>query len=622
MTLRDLIHDGRVHLLDGAMGTVLYSQGIFVNVCYDELNLTEPERVRRVHEAYLHAGAGIIETNTFGANPVKLSAHGLEARTEEVNRAAARLAREAAGRRAQVVGAVGPLGLRIEPWGPTSRDEAIAHFARQVEGLLAGGVDGFILETFSDVEELKAALAAVRGLSELPILAHVTVGEEGSTAMGTSVEEAARILEAAGADVLGLNCSVGPAVVLDGIERMAEVTRRPLSAIPNAGVPRAVGDRKIYLASPDYLALYARRLVEAGARFLGGCCGTTPEHIRAMAEAVARLQPPPRVQVAVGERNGPPPSRPPVDGELPVADRSPWGAKLAGGGFLLSAEVVPPRGWEVDPMVEGVKALRGAGVDAVTVADSPRARSRMGALPASLILQREGEGEIITHYTCRGRRMSGMISDLLGAAAAGIRNVLLVTGDPPTEGPYADHEVVFDIDSIGLTNVVRQMNRGLEPGGGELGAPTRFVIGAAVNPGAHDLEREMDRLYWKVEAGADFLVTQPVFDFEGFQRFLEAAPLGPVPLLAGITPLASLRQAEFLAHEVPGIVVPERILERMRRAESSGGEEGARAEGVAIAGEVLEAVRPLVRGIHLTAPGGSVAGILEVLGEAVGGREG
>lgn len=608
MTLRDLIDDGRVHLLDGAMGTVLYAQGVFVNVCYDELNLTDPVRVRRVHEAYLHAGAELLETNTFGANPVKLSAHGLDARTEEINRAAARLAREAAGERARVLGAIGPLGLRIEPWGPTSRAEATGLFGRQVAGLLEGGVDGFILETFADLEELKVALAAVRGATDLPVFAQVTVGEEGNTPFGTSVEEAARALDAAGADVLGLNCSVGPAVVLDGIERMAAVTDRPLSALPNAGVPRSVGDRKIYLASPEYLALYARRLVEAGARFIGGCCGTTPDHIRAMREAVSLLQPPRRVAVSA-----PPPPRPSDAREAPLEERSPWGAKLAGREFLVTAEVVPPRGWQVEGMVAAARALRDAGVDAVTVADSPRARSRMGALPASALLQREvGEG-IIAHYTCRGRRMPGMISDLLGAAASGLRNLIVVTGDPPTEGPYADAEAVFDIDAIGLTNVVRQLNRGLDPGGAPIGDPTRFVVGVAANPGAVDLERELDRLYWKVEAGADFIVTQPVFDPGALERFLERAPVGRVPVLAGISPPSSLRQAEFLAHEVPGIVVPAPVLERMRRAQEEGGDAGARQEGVRIAREVLDAVRPLVRGVHLTSAGGSVDGVAEIV---------
>jgi methionine synthase / methylenetetrahydrofolate reductase(NADPH) len=468
MTLRDLIDDGRVHLLDGAMGTVLYAQGVFVNVCYDELNLTDPVRVRRVHEAYLHAGAELLETNTFGANPVKLSAHGLDARTEEINAAAARLAREAAGERAGVLGAVGPLGLRIEPWGPTSRTEATGLFGRQVAGLLEGGVDGFILETFADLEELKVALAAVRGATDLPVFAQVTVGEEGNTPFGTSVEEAARALDAAGADVIGLNCSVGPAVVLDGIERMAAVTDRPLSALPNAGVPRSRGGPEDLPGQPGVSG--PLRPAPGGGRgpihrrMLRHHPGPHPGH----AGGGGRLQPAPRTQVAVSARAAPAPLRRPGD---PPGGALRLGSEAGGHGLPDLRRGGPPPGVADRRMVAAARALQEAGVDAVTVADSPRALSRMGALPASTHPPAGGGGEILTHYTCRGRRMPGMISDLLGAAAAGIRNLVLITGDPPTEGPYADAEAIFDIDAIGLTNVVRRFNRGLDPGGNPHGSP-------------------------------------------------------------------------------------------------------------------------------------------------------
>jgi len=612
MTLRDCIDDGRIHLLDGAMGTVLYAQGVFVNVCYDALNITDPDRVKRVHEAYLHAGSDLLETNTFGANPVKLSAHGLDGRTEEINRTAARLAREVAGERAGVVGAIGPLGVRIEPWGPTSREEAAALFGRQIAGLLEGGVDGFILETFSDLEELRVALAAVRAATSLPVIAQVTLGEDGRTPFGSPVEEVARTLEADGADVIGVNCSVGPAVVLDGIERMAEVTGRPLSALPNAGVPRAVGDRKIYLASPEYLALYARRLVEAGARFLGGCCGTTPDHIRAMREAVARMQAPPRTVHPVrrnleGARPGGAPSA-----ELPLATRSEWGAALAGGDFLLSAGLTPPRGWDTRDFVAAARALREAGARCVGVADAPWALPRMGSLAGALILQREGVGEVMAQYTARGRRMPAMTGDLLGAAASGIRNVLLLTGDLPTEGPGGDSDALFDIDSIGLTNVVRRLNSGLDAAGNPLGSPTPFVIGVRTNPEAVDLERELDRLRWKVEAGADFIQTQPVFDVSRFRSFLERAGLlsgreGTPPVIAAVAPFTSLRHAEFLAHEVPGVTIPPALLDRMRAADERGGEEEAHAEGIRIAYELARELRPLVRGVHIVDGGRAVA---------------
>jgi methionine synthase I (cobalamin-dependent)/5,10-methylenetetrahydrofolate reductase len=610
-TLRDLLTDSGVHVLDGAMGTMLYSRGVFVNVCYDELTLKQPGLVQEVHEAYVRAGAEIIETNTFGANPVKLSGFGLDERTEEINRAAAVLAHRAARGRALVVGAVGPLGIRIEPWGSTARSEAVAHFTRQTRGLAEGGVDGFILETFSDLEELHAALEAARAAAPgLPVMAQMTVAEDGNTSYGTPVETIAARLTEWGADVVGLNCSVGPAPMLDAIERMAEVTTTALSAQPNAGLPRAVGDRRIYLASPDYMAQYARRLLASGARFIGGCCGTTPEHIRRIRECVADTKP--RL-VAVGVPASPP-SEPTEARQVPLAARSEWGRKLATGGFVRSVEVVPPRGWDPSAMLRQCRALREAGVDAVNLVDGPRAQSRMGVVPASLIIEREVGLETVFHYTCRDRNMLGMLSDLLGAAAGGLRNVLIVTGDPPTAGPYPDATAVFDIDSIGLTNVVRRLNQGLDPGGASVGEPTRFVIGVAANQGSLDPELELERFHWKVEAGAEFAVTQPVFDLGELERFLERIAPWRIPVIAGIWPLTSLRNAEFLANEVPGARVPEVVLERMQRAEA-GGTEAAHAEGIRIAQEVLEAVRGMVQGVQVSTPGGRVEVALEALGQ-------
>jgi homocysteine S-methyltransferase len=613
--LRDLLTDSRVHLLDGAMGTMLYSRGVFVNVCYDELTLTQPGLVQEVHEAYVRAGAEILETNTFGANPVKLSGFGLEARTEEINRAAAALAHRTARGRARVVGAIGPLGIRIEPWGPTGRSEAVAHFSRQARGLAEGGVDGFILETFSDLEELHAALEAARAAAaDLPVIAQMTVAEDGNTSYGTPVETIAARLVEWGADVVGLNCSVGPAPMLDAIERMAEIASTPLSAQPNAGLPRAVGDRRIYLASPDYMAQYARRLIAAGARFIGGCCGTTPEHIRRIRECVADAQP---RRVAVGIPAGAPTS-PPAESAgtppVPLEARSQWGRKLTAGEFVRSVEVVPPRGWDPEPMLEQCRALREAGVDAVNLVDGPRAQSRMGVVPAALIIEREVGLETVFHYTCRDRNMLGMLSDLLGAAAGGLRNVLIVTGDPPTAGPYPDATAVFDIDSIGLTNVVRRLNQGRDPGGASVGEPTRFVIGVAANQGAPDLELEIERFHWKVEAGAEFAVTQPVFDPEELTRFLARISAFRIPVIAGIWPLTSLRNAEFLANEVPGARVPESVLERMRQAEARG-PAAAHGEGARLAQEVLESVRGMVQGIQVSTPGGRIGTALEALGQ-------
>jgi methionine synthase I (cobalamin-dependent)/5,10-methylenetetrahydrofolate reductase len=609
-SLADRIADGRVHVLDGAMGTMLYERGVFVHVCYDEINLTQPDLVREIHEEYVRAGAEILETNTFGANPVKLSSYGLEGETETFNEAAARLARDAAGERVSVVGAIGPLGIRIEPFGPTAREEAEAYFGRQVDGLLAGDVDGFILETFSDLEEMAAAFRAARARSTLPIIAQMTTTEGGKTAYGTDVEAIARRLVALGADVIGLNCAVGPAGMLDAIERMGALTDRPLSAQPNAGLPRDVGDRKIYLASPEYMARYARRFIESGVRFIGGCCGTTPEHIRRIRDHVITLQPrrsqPVIARAAVTAPAGVEPS--------PLADRSRWGAKLARGEFLVSVELLPPKGWRPDELLARVRRLKEAGIDAVNLFDTPRAQSRMGVLPAAMLVEREVGIETVVHYTCRDRNMLGMVSDILGAAATGLRNILIVTGDAPAMGPYPDTTAVFDIDSIGLTNVVYRLNHGLDPGGSAIGEPTRFVIGVGVNHGAVDLEREVKRFYWKVDAGAEFAVTQPVFDPATLAAFLERVRDFRIPVLAAIWPLISLRNAEYLANEVPGVRVPPAVIERMRAAQAHGDAAAAR-EGVLIAREVLAAVRGLVQGVHLAAPFGRIEAALDVIAE-------
>jgi methionine synthase I (cobalamin-dependent)/5,10-methylenetetrahydrofolate reductase len=609
-SFRDLLADGRVHVFDGAMGTMLYGKGIFLNVCYDELALRQPDLVREIHREYVKAGAELLETNTFGANPFKLAHYGLAAETERINAAAGRVAREAAGGRAVVLGAIGPLGVRVEPYGETGLDQAQAAFARQAAGLLEGGVDGFILETFSDVSELGAAVKAVRSLSTLPIVAQMTVGTDGKTYYGTDPSVFGPALQAMGVDVVGVNCSVGPHGVLEAIEKLARVVTVPLSAQPNAGLPREVEDRKIYMASPEYMGTYAKRMVEAGARFVGGCCGTTPEHIKAIAGFVQSVSPRHSTAVAAA-----PASAQPME-PVPLAERSRLAAKLAAGRFITTVEIVPPKGVNPEPMFEQVRQLKAAGVDAVNVPDGPRAQSRMGALLSGLLIQREIGMEAVVHYACRDRNLLGMLSDLLGAAASGLNNLLIVTGDPPKMGPYPEATAVFDIDSIGLANLVSRLNRGLDPGGNSIGEPTRFLIAVGVNPASPDKERELRRLAWKVEAGAELAITQPVFDLDQLDRFLEeVAPLH-IPIVAGIWPLVSLRNAEFLANEVPGVTVPAAVLERMRAASARGKEE-ALQEGVRIAQEMLAAVRTRVRGAQVAAPLGRVPVALEVLAETL-----
>jgi methionine synthase / methylenetetrahydrofolate reductase(NADPH) len=594
--------------VDGAMGTVLYGRGVFLNVCYDELSIRQPDLVRDIHREYVRAGAELLETNTFGANPLKLATYGLAGETERINAEAARLAREAAGERAAVLGAIGPLGIRVEPFGEMSLEEARAMYERQARGLLEGGVQGFILETFSDVAELGAALQAVRGCSDLPIIAQMTVGTDGKTHYGTDPVVFGPELAAMGADVIGVNCSVGPHGVLEAVEKLARVVSVPISAQPNAGLPREVGDRKIYMASPEYMASYSRRMVEAGARFVGGCCGTTPDHIRAIVGFVQSVSP--RHTFDVGTFPAPAPAVA-ID-PVPLAARSRLGAKLAEGRFVTTVEIVPPKGVDPTPMFEQVRQLKAAGVDAVNVPDGPRAQSRMGALLSALMIEREVGLEAVVHYACRDRNLLGMLSDLLGAAAAGIRNLLIITGDPPKMGPYPEATAVFDIDSIGLTNLVSRLNRALDPGGNPIGLPTKFVIGVGVNPAAPDFERELKRFAYKVEAGAEYAVTQPVFDLDQLDRFLARVEGFRIPIVAGIWPLISLRNAEFLANEVPGVSVPDAIVDRMRVASARGKEE-ALAEGVRISREMLVAVADRVQGAQVSAPLGRVPVALEVL---------
>ncbi len=603
---RELLERGVV-LFDGAMGTELYSRGVFINTCFDELNLTAPDLVRAVHEDYLAAGADVIETNSFGANPVKLQPFGLAEKCREINLASARTAREAAGDRALVAGAVGPLGVQIEPLGPTSVAEAREFFRCQIEALVEGGVDLLVFETFGDLSELQQALLGARDVCDLPLVAQVTVVESGHTIQGAAAERCAVVLERWGADVIGVNCSVGPEPTLAAIERMAEAIKTPLSAQPNAGIPRAVDGRNIYLSSPEYFAEYAKRFVGAGVAVLGGCCGTTPAHIKAMRAGVRALQPQ-RPQVAV---SAPGEVEDAVE-PMPQAERSAFGAKLERGEFVVAVEFTPPRGPVADRVIAGVKAVADH-VDAINIPDGPRASARMSPLALGLLIQQQVEVEVMLHYTCRDRNLLGIQSDLLGAAALGIRNLLLITGDPPKLGTYPDATAVFDVDAIGLTHIVNWLNHGLDVARNPIGAPTAFVFDVGVNPGTVKLDHEIHRFEYKVEAGAEFAITQPVFDVRQLESFLKRTRHCRIPVLAGIWPLTSLRNAQFMRNEVPGAFVPDAIMTRMAAAEDQG---RAREEGNQVALEILSQVRELVQGVQISVPLGRYKRVLKLLEEA------
>jgi methionine synthase I (cobalamin-dependent)/5,10-methylenetetrahydrofolate reductase len=627
--------DARVLVCDGAMGTMLYSKGIFLNRSFDELNLTQPDLVAEVHQAYSRAGADILETNTFGANRIKLGAFSLADRVHAINIQGARIARHAARDQAYVAGAIGPLGIRIEPWGKTGVDEAEEYFREQAKGLFEGGVDLFILETFRDLNEISAAIRAVRSVCQLPVVAQMTTEDDGHSLDGTPPEQFAPALEAAGADAIGVNCSVGPAAMLETIERIARVTRARLSAQPNAGKPRDVEGRNIYLCSPEYMASYARRFILNGVKIVGGCCGTTPDHIRQIKAAVKALAPPPRI---AADSNKPPittdpnqprittdPNQPRITTDLrrsaaeaqPVERdaKSRMANAIARRSFVVAVELLPPRGHRTDGLVEQARTLKIHGVDIVNVPDGPRASARMSALAMAVLVQQQAGLEPILHYTCRDRNLLGMQSDLLGAHAMGVRNLLIITGDPPKVGDYPDATAVFDVDSIGLTNVVSRLNRGVDIGGQPIGAATAFHIGVALNPAAPNLDEEIRRFEYKVEAGAEFAVTQPIYDLEAFERVLKRIEHVRIPIVAGLAPFESVRHAEFLANEVPGVHVPDSLLDRMRQAESAG--QGP-AEGLTIAREVASALRGVVQGLQITTastasnPLPAVLGVLEV----------
>jgi methionine synthase / methylenetetrahydrofolate reductase(NADPH) len=601
---RNAVTDDRVYVFDGAMGTMLYQRGVYINRCYDELNLASRDLVLGIQRDYVKAGADIIETNTYGANRLKLAGYGLDDKAYEINHAGVRIAREAAGERAFVAGAIGPLGVRLEPYGKTSAEEAQGIFRQQAEALLEGGVDLFVLETFSDVAEIQQAILAVRAISDLPIVAQITIQTDGNTSYGTAPEIFTKQLDEWGADVIGLNCSVGPATMLEALEKMRTVTRRKLSAQPNGGLPRQVDGRMFYMASPEYMAKYAKRLIQAGAKFVGGCCGTTPEHIKQIANAAAALSPGRSIVRVMAPEEKPPDVR-----VVPREERSRFAKKICAGEFVTSVEIVPPKGCDPSKMLEGVSLLKEAGVDAVNVPDGPRAQSRMGVLAVSTLIEQRVGIETVVHYCCRDRNLLGMTSDLLGAAGLGLRNLLIITGDPPKMGPYPEATAVFDIDSIGLVNMVNRLNHGLDIGGNPIGGPTAFHIGVGVNPCAVDLDYELRRFEWKVEAGAEFAITQPTFDVDQLKNFLKRIETYRIPIVAGIWPLVSYRNAEFLANEVPGVVVPESVLKRMQRITDK---DAAREEGLAIARETLLEVRELVQGVQVSAPFGRVQYALDV----------
>jgi homocysteine S-methyltransferase len=604
----------RVLVADGAMGTMLYSRGVFINRCFDELNVSQPDLVRQIHQEYAKAGAEILETNTYGANRVRLAAFGFADKLGDINRAAVRLAREAANGGPFVAGAIGPLGVRIEPLGPTSFAEARAAFREQIDALLESGVDLLLLETFGNLDELREAVHAARDAAgnDVALIAQVTIDDFGYLPGGTDTETFTREMDSWPIDVMGLNCSVGPKAMFETIERMLQFSTKPLSAMPNAGVPMRIEGRNMYLCSPEYMAQYARRLLWAGVRVIGGCCGTTPDHIKLIRSETRSLQPlQTKLAVTVEEPQAKAQALEPVA----MATKSKLGAKLAEGKFVAFVEILPPRGIDASRELAGARLCAQHGIDCINVPDGPRASARMSAQVTCQLIQEQAGIEAVNHFCCRDRNILGIQSELLGAHAVGVRNLICITGDPPRMGSYPDATAVFDVDAIGLVNIVHNLNHGLDIGGNPMGSQTALLIGVGANPGAVNMDEEIRRFEWKVEAGAEYVVTQPVFDLELLENFLKRIERVKIPVICGIWPLTSFRNAEFMVNELR-VPVPEEFMQRMRCADNA---EKARAEGVAIAREMVARVRPMVEGVQLSAPFGRYQMALDVA-EAIGPR--
>ena len=602
---RKFLHEEPVIIIDGGMGTSLYDRGIFINQSFDGINLSNPNMVKEVHQEFVDAGADIIVTNSWGANRLKLLPHGLEEKVYEINKKAAEIAREIAGDLVYVAGVIGPLGKKVRPYGSIPIQEAYEFFKEQAQGLLDGGVNLFILETFTYLEELEQAAKAVKDISSLPLLSLVTVKEEGTTLIEMEPEGYIPIMESWEVDGVGVNCSIGPHAMLTAVEKIMKVATLPVIAEPNAGIPRNVEGRNLYLCSPEYISTYVQRYIELGVKIVGGCCGTKGEHIKSIRNAAKTVHPG-RLTKKIKLK---PVELPDVE-IIPTEQKSRFAKKIVTGKFTISIELVPPKGWDFSKIVEKAEVLYEKGIDCINIPDGPRASSRMSPQVLAHLVQREVGIETILHYCCRDRNLLGMQSDILGNYAAGLRNLIIITGDPPKVGDYPDATAVFDVDSIGLTRIVHNLNRGIDIGNNPIGNPTGYFIGIGANPDAVDIEREIDRFHRKAAAGAEFAVTQPVFDVESLLSFIDSVKKDNVPIIAGVWPLVSYRNAEFMNTEVPGIVVPDSILERMKKHTTK---EDALQEGIQIARETLSAIKDRVRGAQVSAPFGRIEYALRVL---------
>lgn len=592
-------------IFDGAIGTEIYKHHFFINACFDNLCLTAPDVITKIHQSYAAAGADVMTTNTFGANRARLATFGLVESIEAINRAGVQLARAAGGEEVLIAGSVGPVfdlvQSQADPLG-----ESVKILREQADILAEAGADFILFETFATCNGVTAAVKTAETLT-IPYMVSITVDRNGDSAKGEPLVRMIQPLLDAKVPpaAVGLNCGEGPEGMLSALEKLMPMTTFPVIVQPNAGLPKQIDGRLIYMASPEYFATYAIRYANLGARGVGGCCGTGPDHIREIAQSVRPLKKSEYQGLIYDVGVTDVPEKEPV----PLDEKSKFSAKLARGEWVTSVEITPPRGFDLSSTVQKAVQCREAGVDAINLPDGPRASSRLSPIVTALEIQRQAKIETVLHCCCRDKNLIGMQADLLGCAAEGIHNILFITGDPPKLGDYPFATAVFDVDSIGIVKIQHRLNRGLDLGGKPFDFPTRTLIGVGADPNAIDMTREIRRLHEKIDAGAEFLMTQPVFDPDALARFLDLANIS-IPVVAGIWPLASLRNAEFMKNEVPGVVVPDIIMERMCQAQSK---EDQRSTGIAIAREAASAIRGIVQGIQVSAPFGNVDTALAVL---------
>jgi len=596
-----------VVLFDGGIGTEIYNRGVFINNCFEEMNLINPTLIQQVHEDYVKAGADVIETNTFGASYYKLNNFQLHDKLYEINFRGAQIAKEATNSNTYVAGSVGPLGVQIEPLGAISIEEAKEKFKLQIQPLIDGGVDLFILETFTYPNEIRAAVEAINELCSLPIIAQMTIDDDGTTLTGATSLTMIRELEKLNTLAIGVNCTVGPQTMLEWLEEAHKYTNKPISVMPNAGKPKNIDGRNIYLTSPEYLGEYAKHYIQSGATIIGGCCGTTPEHIKRMRNMIDAIKPElkrAKIKIPTVVVNE-------TITKIPVEQKSRLARRMADGKFVTFVELLAPKGINAQKEIAKAREMYNFGIDVINIPDGPRASARMAASALALQIQRDVGIETVLHFVCRDRNVIGMQSDLMGAYSLGVKNILAITGDPPKLGNYPDATAVFDVDAIGLTNILSHLNNGMDIAGNPIGEPTGFYIGVGANPGALDLENEINRLKWKVDAGAEYVITQPIFDIKVFENFVNRVQNLNVPIISGLWPLTSFRNAEFMNNEVPGVDVPDSILGRMSKHIDS--KEDSLKEGIVIARETFEQMLPMIKGVQISAPFGRTQSVIDVL---------